>query len=484
MASSTHLATVILACLCLCTVSVSANVRYNQVQMISAHNSYHVAPRPALVALIRQLLPGAEGAQLAAAAEYTMPPLPDLLSKAGVRSIELDTYADSEGLKWAFRTPLLLFGLDPYDRDPAMLAPGFKVLHLDNIDFETTCKTMAACLEALRAWSDSHPQHLPITIKLEIKTDALRDNFEPAQLENVNDVIAGNTPADADPPWPTTLPAAEPLDANTITALMEEVVTALGGESRIVTPAEVLAGAGANATLRAALTGDTPSGAWPLIDDMRGRFVLVSTGPRSALQAAYGPDLADSPVFSRLYVEQPPALADIPDDVVFVELDSVSTAPAFGEAVAALVRSGFIVHARADKDTVEARSGDTAPFELLLASGCHHIMTDFPVAPTLFQGTYAPRLQNGQAMRCNSVSAPEGCSDEDVGEPFDEMEDPVAATPPPAAATSPPPASAPAAGGADVAPPVEAAGEPSAAATVRGAVVAVAAAAIVTLMVV
>jgi len=66
--------------------------RLNQIQVIGTHNSYHLAPDPAVRALI-----AAAGRHRAEALDYSHRPLGEQYSQLGIRQIELDVYADPEG---------------------------------------------------------------------------------------------------------------------------------------------------------------------------------------------------------------------------------------------------------------------------------------------------------------------------------------------------------------------------------------------------
>src|SRR5690606_20409114 len=70
----------------------SAGPRMDQVQVIGTHNSYHGAPHPALMDLIRRDHPGD-----ASAVRHTHRPIREQLERLGVRQIELDLYADPDG---------------------------------------------------------------------------------------------------------------------------------------------------------------------------------------------------------------------------------------------------------------------------------------------------------------------------------------------------------------------------------------------------
>src|SRR5690606_30982397 len=68
-------------------------------------------------------------------------------------------------------------GLDTASGIPELDEPGFKVLHVHEIDFESTCWTFVSCLEEVRDWSLANPGHAPLFILVEAKDDATPDLF-------------------------------------------------------------------------------------------------------------------------------------------------------------------------------------------------------------------------------------------------------------------------------------------------------------------
>src|SRR5918995_888713 len=143
-------------------------VTINQIQVLASHNSYHREPEPTLLSALKGFLGDA-----ANGFEYTHRPLAEELD-AGVRQVELDVFVDDPG-GGRYAQPVLVpaLGLDPVD--PAMAEPGLKVFHVQEVDYRSTCPTFVECLTQLRAWSDDHPGHLPITIQIEAKDDTIPD---------------------------------------------------------------------------------------------------------------------------------------------------------------------------------------------------------------------------------------------------------------------------------------------------------------------
>nr|WP_205461842.1 Ca2+-dependent phosphoinositide-specific phospholipase C [Mangrovibacterium lignilyticum] len=147
------------------------NLPINQYQVIGSHNSYKRAIEPALMDSMIARDPRATGLQ------YAHIPLSDQLC-LGLRNLEIDVYGDSEGGRYAHQKGLdLVPAVQPYDPDSLMPEPGFKVFHMIDVDFRSSCPTLKIALQQLRQWSDAHPHHSPVYITLEAKgkADQLKD---------------------------------------------------------------------------------------------------------------------------------------------------------------------------------------------------------------------------------------------------------------------------------------------------------------------
>src|SRR5579875_2010732 len=105
--------------------------RLNQIQVIGTHNSYHIAPAPAIMEII------ASGSRRQAEGlDYTHRPFAEQFGRLGVRQIELDVFADPKG--GLFAEPSLRKTARSRGKDPGpdpnaegqLLKPGLKVLHV------------------------------------------------------------------------------------------------------------------------------------------------------------------------------------------------------------------------------------------------------------------------------------------------------------------------------------------------------------------
>ncbi len=347
-------------------------MRLNYVQVLGTHNSYHSEPRPPLLQFIGALSP-----QQAAAIEYTHRPLGEQLEELGIRQFELDVYVDPVPGLFALPLGQLVFPTNPPNPDPIkpeLAGPGLKVLHVPDVDFETSCLTLVACLQELENWSDANPGHLPVMVQIEAKDEA-------APIPP--DVLPPGVPL---PVTPVPFGPAE-LDA------IDDDIRSVFGEDQLITPDVVR---GPRATLEEAVLND----GWPTLNETRGRFLftLDNEGNERDLYVAGHPSLAGRVMFT----SSPPGSPE----AAFVKLNDPT---ANGADISSLVAAGYIVRTRADADTVEARFGLTSRRDAALASGAQFVSTDYPEPdPDLGTG-YLVDIPGDDIARCNPVLSPPGC---------------------------------------------------------------------------
>src|SRR5271170_2822137 len=159
------------------------SLRMNQIQVIGTHNSYHAGLSLGEAELMKHKNP-----KLYQALDYRHRAL-DLQLSSGVRQIELDIFADAEGGRYAHPAgpdAVAAAGLakDPdFDPQGLMRKPGFKVMHVQDIDYRSTCQPLIACLKIVRTWSRAHPHHLPVYILLETKQTDLPPQYHAQTTE-------------------------------------------------------------------------------------------------------------------------------------------------------------------------------------------------------------------------------------------------------------------------------------------------------------
>ena len=331
-------------------------LRLDQLQLLGTHNSYHLAPRAPVV----RLLPDARRSW-----SYEHPSLRVQLESLGVRQFELDLWCDPEGGRYA--RPAALAGSER-EHIESLDQPGIKVLHVPDIDFETNCGSLSACLQEIQAWSSAHPGHLPIMVLLELK-DARYSG--PLGLQ-------------------TTAPHA--WDGAQLDALDAELRAVFPPEQLIV-PDDVR---GEAESLEQAVL----AGGWPRLAAARGRvlFCMDNSGPLRALYRADRPALQGRVLCTNSTPGSP--------DAAFVKLNDPLSE---GARIAELVARGYLVRTRADVGGVEARANDVERREIALASGAQFISSDYPRVDPATGTDYVVRLPGGGVGRVNPVSAPDAC---------------------------------------------------------------------------
>jgi hypothetical protein len=339
-------------------------MRLNYVQVLGTHNSYHIQPRPAILAALGSFDP-----LVALSMEYTHRPLDQQLGTLGIRQVELDVFADPAGGRYAVPLgPILVQGFPDIPKPP-MFAPGLKVLHVQDVDFETTCLSLVSCLRTLRAWSDANPGHLPLTVLIEAKDD----------------------PIDIGPPLPWVVPL--PFDAAALAGIDAEIRSVFPAD-KLITPDDVR---GDRSTLEEAVLKD----GWPTLNETRGRFLFLldNQDAKRAVYIAGHPSLAGRVMFT----SSPPGSPES----AFVKVNDPLTNQAY---ISGLVAAGYIVRTRADADTIEARFNLTFRRDAALASGAQFVSTDYPEPdPDFAPSPYRVDIPGGQVARCNPVLSPPGC---------------------------------------------------------------------------
>ena len=337
----------------------------NQFQVIGTHNSYHLQPQEplwsALLAFSDEFLDW----------EYSHSPLAEQFSDEGVRQIELDVFYDPEGGRYADRVVMDLFGLPRDPGIPELHEPGYKVLHVQELDFETTCYTLESCLQEVREWSDAHPGHLPIAILVELKDAVIPDPLDLGFVE----------------PLPIGPDALDELDAE---------IRSVFSDDRIILPDDVR---GDSPTLEEAVL----NGGWPSLAEARGKlmFLMDNAGQKRIDYIAGRPNLEDRVLFTNSTPGQP--------DAAFVKHNDPRGANV--AQIQDMVRDGYVVRTRADVPTFEARTGDTTRREAALASGAQWVSTDYPVPGRAepLGSDYFAAIPDGDPARCNPVNTGPRC---------------------------------------------------------------------------
>jgi hypothetical protein len=348
------------------TGSADSTVKLNQIQVIGTHNSYHAGIAPSEARLWQ-----AQHAEEFKGLDYQHQPLPQQFD-SGVRQIELDVFADSKGGLYAHPSgPRMVASAhlpaDPeFDPNGIMAKPGFKVIHVQDVDYRSTCEPFIACLQEVKTWSHAHPDHIPIFVLVETKEHDPDD----AKLH---------------------LTEPEPFTTRVFDALDAEIRSVFSRDEMIV-PDDVR---GRHETLNEAVL----TGGWPALSKARGKIIfLLDQHPASARYLAGHPSLRGRVLFTNATPGEP--------DAAFVERNEGPVSE-----ISDLVRKGYLVRARTDANTTAARVNDTKTRDAMMASGAQLLSTDYPTnEPARWTGHYVVALPGNAVARCNPVNALASCS--------------------------------------------------------------------------
>lgn len=325
-------------------------VPINKIQVIGSHNSYKKAIDYHLFERFKQ-----NDSVSSSKIDYEHIGVTAQLDM-GLRNLEIDVYADSKGGKYAHPR-----GLDwakdqaPYDVNKEMSKPGFKVFHIQDLDFRSDFLTLKGGLEKLKKWSDAHPDHTPVFITLEAKDDKMKGKGY------------------SDP---------EKFTSETFGQLDQVLAEGLG-QDKIITPDQVR---GKYKTLEAAVLNDN----WPLLKKARGKFLFIldQKGDKMELYIKDHPSLKGRILFVN-------AAAGRPEAGMMIINNAKDT------IIPQLIKKGYIIRTRADSDTREARTNDRSNFDAACASGAQIITTDYYLKSTHFKSDYVISFEGGKYFRLN-----------------------------------------------------------------------------------
>ncbi len=221
-------ALVALAASLLTPPAAAAELKLNQVQMVGTAESYKLAPSREMLSLIR--MGGKKDVQ---ALDFGLPPIAVQLD-AGAQALSFDIVNDPDG--GLFKNPAgasMAGELLTPEYVSAMSQPGFKVMHVPDVDFNSSCLTLKACFSEIAAWRKTHPGHAPLVIVLH-------------GIEKKTPIPGGTKPL--------------AFDADAVSALDKQIASSFPKAS-ILTPASVKAGV------------------WPTLAQSRGKLIFVLDGP-------------------------------------------------------------------------------------------------------------------------------------------------------------------------------------------------------------
>jgi hypothetical protein len=338
---------------------IDANLRINDLQIVGTAESAKRRPDKALLGLIR--MGGRKGAE---ALDFGQPTLAAQLDH-DARALSFDVAYDPQG--GAYKSPAgasMAMDILPGDYTKAMTAPGFKVIHVLDVDYQSSCLLLHDCLRQVADWSKTHPRHLPIVILL-----------------HTND---SKTPIPG---------ATKPVSCdNAALNALDGEIRAVFAPGQIITPDQMQ---GSYASLREAAMAH----AWPLVGEARGKVIFVLDDGAAKVKAYQG---------ARKSLEGRAMFVAAGENSPLAAFVSISDPVKNQARIRAAVRQGLMAVTRADEETREARTHDTARRDAAFASGAQIVETDF-LAPDPAIGGYRVSLVDNANAMCGSSLLPEHC---------------------------------------------------------------------------
>lgn len=348
------------------------SLKINQIQTIGSHNSYHLRGNKFVLNFLkgmRGLLPKSMDPR---ALDYAHEPLTMQLDSFHLRSVELDIYADPEGGHFYYRKKNNLLGKPKASGIAELKQPGFKIMHIPDIDYNTTNYTFISALTELKKWSDANPSHLPIYILVECKEETIADKLSKLQFTK-----------------------AIPFSYDVVNAIDKEIKSVFGDSlKKIITPDNVR---GNYPTLREAVLAKK----LPTIETARGKFIFVMMEVGAGNYLQNHPSLQDRAMFTFSTPDKPECAFIKYDDAIKNEI-----------AIIDAVKKGYIVRTRADEPFVQNRTGDAAQQQAAIRSGAQIISSDYYTPDLRYKKhpkkykNYFCKFQGNDIARINAVSFP------------------------------------------------------------------------------
>lgn len=341
--------------------SCPVDLRLNHVQFIGTHNSYKLDITPELAAIIEQINPGG-----ARNIRYGHQSITYQLEQIGIRKFELDVFLDPEGERFARPAGAVATLDSDYIDHPEMLQPGLKVMHSQDVDYRTTCRTFIGCLQEIYTWSVRNPHHLPIMVMVELKEGQ----------PNGGDLFR--------------FTSAIPFSEDNIYTVDEEILNVFRRDM-LITPDDVRKD---EVSLEAGLL----KYGWPGLNDSRGKilFALDNTGNARNLYLHQSGILENRVLFVSSVPGEPSA--------AFIKMNNSMSDEV---EIRKRAQNGYLIRTRSDIPMIEAPANDHTRKKAAFRSGAQYVSTDFPEPAT---GGFIVQFEGLHSMwRCNPVTAPVGC---------------------------------------------------------------------------
>jgi hypothetical protein len=322
------------------------NIRLNDIRVIASHNSYKKRPDPKVLKFLARFKRKLGEEMDPGRMDYGHLSFSEQFDHYNVRGLELDLYYDPRGGKYRKRRlNFFISGLKQRSGDSVMRQPGFKMLHIADVDYETHYLTFIEGLTEVKKWSDSHPDHSPIFINIEPKNDSPGDHSKTLRLLGFKRALK--------------------FDSLAFDLLDKEIFSIFQDSSQVFKPKDLKSNYGS-------VSDRLSNEGWPTLKECLGKVIFIIDGDRGNQYQLSLETGADRPMF------------------VYSEPGSSSTAfvkrndPIGKESEIQELTERYIVRTRTDVETMQARNNDYTLFESAMMSQAQLLSTDFYKADERF----------------------------------------------------------------------------------------------------
>lgn len=321
-----------------CSYGQDDTLRLNEVRILASHNSYKKKPDPRVVHFLKKFKKRLGEENDPKMINYGHLPIAQQLNDYNVRGFELDVYDDPKGGRYCKRRVNgFIKGMKKKTEVEAMKDPGFKLLHISDVDYETHYYTFKSALEEFKSWSDAHPGHMPIFVNIESKGTGIGDESGLLKMFGFKKALK--------------------YDSTAFMRLNAEIYDVLDS-SQVYTP-EDLKGSYSSVSERLNDKG------WPMLSECRGKIIFILEGNSMSTYRSFIDSGMDVPMF----VYGKPGKKS----TAFVKRNEPRGRI---EEIRDLAKK-YIVRTRSDAGTIEARNEDYSRFEACLESDAQIISTDY-----------------------------------------------------------------------------------------------------------
>lgn len=330
--------------LCLILLSTSLNAQYsdsirlNDLRILASHNSYKKKPDPRVLEFLERFKEKLGEANDPKQIEYEHVSLTEQLDSFNIRGFELDVNYDPKGGRYyKRRINGFVKGLKKRSKIAELKEPGYKLIHITDVDYETNNITFKSALKEINDWSNANPDHLPIFINIEAKGAGIGDESKLLGFLGFKKSLEFDDIAFFD----LDLEITESIDSD-----------------KLFTPND-LKGDYDYISQRLAIDG------WPTLNSCTGKIIFILQGTNSYMYTKYLDAGEDRPMF------------------VYGKLAENSTAfmirnePIDNEEKINSLTDIYIVRTRSDADTHESRNNDYTRWNSALESNAQIISTDY-----------------------------------------------------------------------------------------------------------